>query len=90
MSMTLEVLSSEVLTASVIRSLMMEAVSTSEMFVNFYQTLMEPHCLMPCSQGPTTGLCPEPDESIPHSHQVLRSILILSLIHIGLRTSLFP
>jgi hypothetical protein len=27
---------------------------------------MEPEGLLPCSQDPTIGLYPEPDESIPH------------------------
>jgi hypothetical protein len=45
---------------------------------------MEPEVASPCLQEPISYLCTEPDESKPQS-QILRSTLILSsLLHIGL------
>jgi hypothetical protein len=47
---------------------------------------MKPEGSLPCSQEPTTGPYPEPDESNPHPYTVsLRPVLILSS---GLRLGL--
>jgi hypothetical protein len=54
---------------------------------------MKLKCSLPCSQEPSNGPCPEPDESSPQSpHTIsLRSILILSSHpFLGLFSILFP
>jgi hypothetical protein len=53
---------------------------------------MKPKYSLPCSQQPTIGPYPEPDESSPHINAVsLRFILILSShLRLGLPSGLFP
>jgi hypothetical protein len=52
---------------------------------------MEPEGSLPCSQKPSTGPYPEPDESRPYHPVFLRSILILSThLRLGLPSGLFP
>jgi hypothetical protein len=52
---------------------------------------MEPEDSLQCSQEPTTGFYPEPDESNQHPQTIyLRSILILSShVRLGLSNGLF-
>jgi len=40
---------------------------------------MEPISSLPCSQGPTTGPYPEPDESSPHPHNLFQIRLNITL-----------
>jgi hypothetical protein len=42
---------------------------------------MEPEDILPCSQDPSTGPCPEPDESILYILTLCLSIPLLSLIY---------
>jgi hypothetical protein len=54
---------------------------------------MEPESSLQCSQEPSTGPYPEPDQSSPYlSHPVsLRSVLTLSTdLRLGLPSGLFP
>jgi hypothetical protein len=55
------------------------------------QYFMEPEGSLLCSQEPSTGLYPEPDQSIPSHTISVRSILILSThLCLGLPSALFP
>jgi hypothetical protein len=54
---------------------------------------MEPDGSLPCSQKPSTGPYPEPDQYNTYHHilSLLRSILILSThLRLGLPSGLFP
>jgi hypothetical protein len=54
---------------------------------------MEPKGSVPCSQGPSTGPCPQPDQSSPYTPipVSLRSILIVSIyLCLCLPSGLFP
>jgi hypothetical protein len=52
---------------------------------------MKPEDSLPCSQGPSTGPYPEPDQSNPYHPISLRSILILfTHLRLGLPSGLFP
>jgi hypothetical protein len=54
------------------------------------QHFMEPEGSFPCSQEPSTGPYPEPDQSYPHN-PIQRSILILSThLCLGLPSGLLP
>jgi hypothetical protein len=53
---------------------------------------MEPEGSLPCSEEPSTGPCPEPDQSSPY-HPILSlwSILILfTHLRLGLPSGVFP
>jgi len=50
---------------------------------------MEPEGSLPCSQHPTTGPYPEPDEPNPQIH-TLKSIHISSHLRLVLPSRLFP
>jgi hypothetical protein len=53
------------------------------------EPVMEPEGSKPCSQVPTYGPYPDPDESRPHSHICL--ILVFSShLHLGFPKCLFP
>jgi hypothetical protein len=55
------------------------------------QYFMESESSLPCSQEPSTGLYPVPDQSIPPYPVSLRTILMLSShLHLGLPNGLFP
>jgi hypothetical protein len=53
---------------------------------------MEPEGLLPCSQEPDTGNCPDPEGSSPHSKPILlRLILVLSShLRVDLPSGLVP
>jgi hypothetical protein len=56
-----------------------------------YQHFMEPGGSLPCSQEPSTGPDPEPDQSNPYHPISLRSILIFfTHLRLGLPSGLFP
>jgi hypothetical protein len=44
------------------------------------QHFMEPECSLPCSQEPSTGPCPEPDQSNPY-HPILSLLIHVNIVH---------